>query len=687
MADIDVYNLDAGSSSKDIYDLSTSDTGTTTDESEGPTPSTDLSETDIIDLVKDILDGFDGRLVIGTESSNQAFISDANGIYLGGSNFSTAVFSVDMNGNLTASSATITGSITATTGTIGGWTVTATTLQSTNITLDSSNEVILLGSATAPLTGDGIFFGKDGAAFEFRAGSISGSKYLHYDGTNLNLVGGAISSSIITALGAGSEIAIQGWQFDGAFSATDNDTVAWATGTITLLDGTTYSITGANTGNITAVTYIYLDIAVSTTLLQTSTTASDAVGSGKILMAVAEDNSDATKNATFQVFGGSGGQGVFITADNIAANTITADEILGNTITASEIAATTITGTEISSLSISGKSITADTGTIGGWTLSAGNFSSGDVTIDATNEKFTMGTGDDILILDAADSTYRIAVGDATYADAPFSVTKEGDVLAKNIKYSPYSMVAMFQLGITGLSNPNNTMVMTGNGQYILVPGTTSWSVWDSTQPRVYNYSRARTFNRTGLTASPEVNTRVLSGTTEYIIAFADGATSGYRYDADGQNESAALTISGTTLTGTRRLAYNEASGYVYLQDGASQASTTVKRFTFSGTTLTYVDTITLDTAPTSGSCRYMWIGETHIVIAGTVTNASLVNWERFLISDGTKQSDISWGHGTSGVGFVGGMTRQDDNAMLFCSEMDNGTGTMSIIQQVFFDN
>ena len=174
----------------------------------------------------------------------------------------------------------------------------------------------------------------------------SSSYYLKWDKSAGKLLQ---EGAVITGIQSGSEIAIQGWQHDMAFTATDHDTVAWAAGTITLLDGTTYNITGANTGDMAAITYIYLDIGTSITVLQTSTTASNAVGSGKILIATAE-NVAAGNNATFQVLGGNalGGLGKLIVASDIVANTITANEILANTITASEIGANIITANEIS---------------------------------------------------------------------------------------------------------------------------------------------------------------------------------------------------------------------------------------------------------------------------------------------------------------------------------------------------
>lgn len=152
--------------------------------------------------------------------------------------------------------------------------------------------------------------------------------------------------------GAGADTPGTGkWSHNLVFAVTDYNTINWVTGTITLPDGTAYSIGNGNTGDMAAITYIYLDTAISTTLFQTTTTAATAVGANKILVAVAKPNADTTKDAEFQVFGGFG-QNTLITADNIAAGTITGDEIAANTITAGKIS--------VSQLS----AIAADLGTI-----------------------------------------------------------------------------------------------------------------------------------------------------------------------------------------------------------------------------------------------------------------------------------------------------------------------------------
>lgn len=155
--------------------------------------------------------------------------------------------------------------------------------------------------------------------------------------TNYELTGGTISGAIISDFAQGSALNIQGWTSTLGFQSTDYRTVTWTSGVITLADGTAFSIGTGNTGNMAALTYIYFDKAVSTTALQITTTAATAVGVNKILIAVAQNNSDITKKATYQVFGGKGGVSPLITADNIAANAITANEIATNTITANQL--------------------------------------------------------------------------------------------------------------------------------------------------------------------------------------------------------------------------------------------------------------------------------------------------------------------------------------------------------------
>lgn len=98
------------------------------------------------------------------------------------------------------------------------------------------------------------------------------------------------------------------------WTATDYNTATWASGSIKFADGTIYSITGSNTGNISSTTYVYLDPDTSTTALQTSTTYSDAISDNKTLL------------ATVDV--GASGAGCIIRVHNAKGTTIDGDTIV-----------------------------------------------------------------------------------------------------------------------------------------------------------------------------------------------------------------------------------------------------------------------------------------------------------------------------------------------------------------------
>jgi len=154
-----------------------------------------------------------------------------------------------------------------------------------------------------------------------------------------------IATSTITANKL--KIGAQSFTHNLVFSSTDLDTVSWAAGTITMADGTTYSIVAGNTGNMTARTYIYLDIAISTTILQKTTTAGTAVGDGKLLIATAINS---TTQALFEVHTGIGG--TVITGSKIETGTITADKLSVTSLSAisatlGTVSAGTISGTRL----------------------------------------------------------------------------------------------------------------------------------------------------------------------------------------------------------------------------------------------------------------------------------------------------------------------------------------------------
>lgn len=179
--------------------------------------------------------------------------------------------------------------------------------------------------------------------------------------------------------------------------------------------------TGGSWQSLSAYDFcFYVYSSIPTTDLQTTTTASTAVGDGKILIAVAENS---TTEATFQVFGGIGGIAISggdienssILAAQIAANTITANEIAANTITASEIAASTITTSEIAANTIVAGNIAAATITgteIAAATIAAANIAANTITAsELTTGEFVTATANiaNAIITDAKISDLAVS--------------------------------------------------------------------------------------------------------------------------------------------------------------------------------------------------------------------------------------------------------------------------------------
>ena len=79
---------------------------------------------------------------------------------------------------------------------LAGWAIGSDEMSKGSVKIQATNERILLGSATEPLTGVGIFIGKDGTDYEFRVGDPD-NNYIHWNGSDLTLVGN-INSSVIT---------------------------------------------------------------------------------------------------------------------------------------------------------------------------------------------------------------------------------------------------------------------------------------------------------------------------------------------------------------------------------------------------------------------------------------------------------------------------------------------------------
>jgi hypothetical protein len=104
------------------------------------------------------------------------------------------------------------------------------------------------------------------------------------------------------------------------WTASDLNTVSWSSGTLSLSNGVSYSISAGNTGDMGSTTYVYLDSSVSNTVLQKSTTYSASIGDGKCLLAICTPQAGAGSKALITpIFS----KGTTISGDSIVTGTLT----------------------------------------------------------------------------------------------------------------------------------------------------------------------------------------------------------------------------------------------------------------------------------------------------------------------------------------------------------------------------
>lgn len=184
--------------------------------------------------------------------------------------------------------------------------------------------------------------------------------------------------------------AAQKFGSDIRFSATDNDTVAWSSGTIFFASSTTYTISASNTGNLasTALRYIYFDSAQSETALQITTNSSDTETATATLMAVCAKAPSTAQTAFFVPAVGILG----LNSDNLSVSSVTTNIVAANAITAAKI--------NVASLS----AISADLGTVTAGTVSAN--------VIIASSQFTAGTaqftGDVIIGVSTATKALQV---------------------------------------------------------------------------------------------------------------------------------------------------------------------------------------------------------------------------------------------------------------------------------------
>jgi hypothetical protein len=381
---------------------------------------------------------------------------------------------------------TITGEITADAGSIGGWLITATTIEaaSGNFTLDSDVQRLLVGAASAPLTGDGVFVGLSGGAYQFRAGDPAGD-YLLWDGSALvlsgeiigsgNIVDGAvltdkINDAAVERAKLGNNSVDQSKLFVGSFdnlifnpggeqAATAAHWIAVNSGLSALtLDTSGTPRSGARALRVTpsATMNSFLSNAPSSTPSEIHDVGPAVTEGDRIYLEfwVRQGPDGATNDVRARIrwtseTGGFLGQslGTIVTPTTTyqrvsvsgtapagavlailqarvendgSANRIVFDDFYARRmVEGSLVVDGTLTAVHIESLSFSGKTATFDTGSIGGWLMSASTLHSAPsgnrITIDAANEAITIGaasaplTGVGIFLgKDGSDYEFRV---------------------------------------------------------------------------------------------------------------------------------------------------------------------------------------------------------------------------------------------------------------------------------------
>jgi len=303
-----------------------------------------------------------------------------------------------------------------------------------------------------------------------------------------------------------------GWTQTCVFTSDSADTVVWDGGDFISADGTTYTISAGTTGAMTQKTYIYLsllDPVNPTTTYKHSITPSDAVGLGKVLIAVAED---AAVSATFNL-----NEATQIVGDNILANTIDASKITAGQLvvgtnvgigTAEDSAGvTTIIGDTVDTGYINALSITVlgavTAGSLTGLTITGGTIQ----TDDGTGHRVVItGANDDIRFYNSSNTNTILLDGSST--DSTQSQVRIGGGIAltgsTDATYSYGTEIWSGGFGGTGIATFIDAI---GNGQSASLSVRSSGELWLYSTGGAVNFS----VDNDGNINTPSIN---LNGTT-----------------------------------------------------------------------------------------------------------------------------------------------------------------------------
>lgn len=169
-------------------------------------------------------------------------------------------------------------------------------------------------------------------------------------------------------------------------------------------------------------------------------------------------------------------------------------------------------------------------GSVAGFVLTATEMTGGNLVIGSSSQRIAWGSGNDILIADADDATYRLWAGNSTAASAPFSVTKAGVVNIDSGTIDGVTIGGSSAAGGTFTTLTATSIVIGAN-----TITTSEWAFLDGLNQSV------------ATTSSPTFN----AITATSIIIGANTITTSEWANLDGLNQTLATTSSPTFNAGT----------------------------------------------------------------------------------------------------------------------------------------
>ena len=310
-------------------------------------------------------------LGISGSGATETFISGSQGKL----RISSSNFHLDTDGSVTMQ-----GTITATAGgTIGGFTIGSDNLTATNFVLNTTDKSLSMGS------GNNIFIADADDGIQLGHATFASAPFRVTPAGALTATSATITGAITATSGQ-----IAGWTIDSnALKSTSNKII---------LEGDT-SNGQIKIGSATSLT----------------------AGDGVFMDGGGDFRAGEAKGHRIE-FDQSAGTLIMSSSKFMLGSKGSSNSYISSSGNLLEISSSNFRLSSSGDVSVEG-TITATAGTIGGFAIGSSTLTGTNFTIDTSDKSITLGSGDNVFIADADDG---IQLGDATFADAPFSVTPAG---------------------------------------------------------------------------------------------------------------------------------------------------------------------------------------------------------------------------------------------------------------------